>query len=140
MENAANKKAAESFDGTSDSAAFAFTAKLKFDVELEIQFLKRNGTPRRCVGFHLRFACGETGLAGYQPHRDRSLVALLMLRKRHHRRTPQSGPAKTFFIFVCTRSTVLRAFGGVYGQHHHQAVQCVGAVGNVQHVGVRPVQ
>ena len=86
------------------------------------------------------FACGETGLAGYQPHRDRSLVALLMLRKRHHRRTPQSGPAKTLFIFVCTRSTVLRAFGGVYGQHHHQAVQCVGAVGNVQHVGVRPVQ
>ena len=52
----------------------------------------------------------------------------------------QSGPAKTLFIFVSTRSTVLRAFGGVYGQHHHQAVQCVGAVGNVQHVGVRPVQ
>ena len=103
------------------------------------QMWPRARTPA-LVGLRLRFACGETGLAGYQPHRDRSLVALLMLRKRHHRRTPQSGPAKTLFIFVSTRSTVLRAFGGVYGQHHHQAVQCVGAVGNVQHVGVRPVQ
>ena len=99
-----------------------------------------NGKNPALVGLRLRFACGETGLAGYQPHRNRSLLVLLILRERHHRRTPQSGPAKTLFIFVSTRSTVLRAFGGVYGQHHHQAVQCVGAVGNVQHVGVRPVQ
>lgn len=139
MENAANKKAAESFDGTSDSAAFAFTANSNLMWNWKFNFLsgtERLGARRLSPPFRLR-----RNRPGRLPAPQGPLFGCsLNAKKATHRRTPQSGPAKTLFIFVCTRSTVLRAFGGVYGQHHHQAVQCVGAVGNVQHVGVRPVQ
>ena len=46
MENAANKKAAESFDGTSDSEAFAFTANSNLMWNWKFNFL--SGT--ECLG------------------------------------------------------------------------------------------
>jgi hypothetical protein len=57
MENAANKKAAESFDGTSDSAAFAFTANSNLMWNWKFNFLsetERLGARRLSPPFRLR--------------------------------------------------------------------------------------
>ena len=57
MENAANKKAAESFDGTSDSAAFAFTANSNLRWNWKFNFLsgtERLGARRLSPPFRLR--------------------------------------------------------------------------------------